>query len=72
MKYPVRFYGNVRKEWVEGKERSVWENGEIILAEAYDTPMPGYHTQNCINLRLWKSIPTNEFDFYSFNKGDYH
>jgi len=34
----------VRKEWVEGKERSVWENGEIVLAQAYDTPMPGYHT----------------------------
>ena len=26
---------------------------------------------NTIGLRLWKSLPTNEFDFNSFNSGDY-
>lgn len=33
------------------------------MAEAYDNPIPGYNTLNSINLRLWKSTPTNEFDF---------
>ena len=42
-----------------------------MLAQAYDSPMPGFNTFNSINLRLWKSVPTNEFDFASFNSGDY-
>ena len=48
MKYPVRFYGNVRKEWSDGRERCIWEGGEIIYALAYDNPMPGYNTANCL------------------------
>lgn len=69
--YPIRFYGHVRKFQDKGKEKSVWEGGEIVVAEAHDNPLPGYNTFNSINLRLWKSIPTNEFDFASFNTGDY-
>lgn len=41
------------------------------MARAYDTPIPGYNTQNTIALRLWKSCPATEFDFSSFNTGDY-
>ena len=41
------------------------------MARAYDTPIPGYNTKNTIALRLWKSHPTTEFDFSSFNTGDY-
>lgn len=41
------------------------------MARAYDTPIPGYGTFNTIGLRLWKSHPANEFDFSSFNTGDY-
>jgi len=48
-------------------ERSVWEGGENIIAEAYDNIFPGFNTFNSINLRLWKSIPTSEFDFSQFN-----
>lgn len=33
------------------------------MARAYDNPVPGYSTFNTINLRLWRSIPANEFDF---------
>jgi len=42
------------------------------LARAYDTPIPGYATFNTIGLRLWKSVPVNEFDFVAFNSGDYY
>ena len=35
------------------------EDGETILAVAYDTPIPGYKTHNCNVLRLWKAIPTD-------------
>eukprot|EP00331_Platyophrya_macrostoma_P011548 CAMPEP_0176425582 /NCGR_PEP_ID=MMETSP0127-20121128/11467_1 /TAXON_ID=938130 /ORGANISM="Platyophrya macrostoma, Strain WH" /LENGTH=883 /DNA_ID=CAMNT_0017806755 /DNA_START=34 /DNA_END=2685 /DNA_ORIENTATION=+ len=71
VKYPVRFYGKVNKRYELGKEISVWEDGETILAVANDNPVPGYGTFNTVNLRLWQSAPTNEFDFSSFNQGDY-
>ena len=41
------------------------------MAQAYDTPVPGYNTYNTNNLRLWRSRPCNEFNFDSFNQGDY-
>jgi starch phosphorylase len=41
------------------------------MVRAYDTPIVGYNTYNTIALRLWKSHPANEFDFSSFNTGDY-
>lgn len=28
-------------------------------------------TFNTLALRLWRSLPTNEFDFNLFNEGDY-
>jgi starch phosphorylase len=71
IKFPVRFYGNTRKDIKDGKEISVWEGGEVILACAFDNPIPGYNTFNTVNLRLWKSVPGTEFDFSSFNQGDY-
>lgn len=69
--YPVRFYGHVRKYHDNGVERAVWEGGETVIAQAYDNPVPGYNTYNTNNLRLWRSRPGAEFDFDSFNRGDY-
>ena len=37
--------------------RYTWEGGEKIIAVAYDVPIPGYDTKNCINIRLWSSKP---------------
>jgi len=71
IQYPVRFYGHVKKEFKDGKEHSIWDGGEIVMARAHDNPVPGYGTFNTINLRLWKSLPASEFDFKSFNTGDY-
>lgn len=71
LNYPVRFYGHTRTVWEHNKEIHQWEGGSVILARAYDTPIPGYNTFNTINLRLWRSLPNNEFDFSSFNQGDY-
>lgn len=48
-----------------------WVGGSIIQACAYDNPIPGFDTYNCINLRLWKATPSREFDFHSFNAGMY-
>ena len=40
-------------------------------AVAYDNPIPGFRTNNTINLRLWASRPDREFDLEAFNTGDY-
>ncbi|KAF2860447.1 glycosyltransferase family 35 protein [Piedraia hortae CBS 480.64] len=70
---PIQFYGNVHMYTNEqGKEVSVWENGEIVTAVAYDAPIPGYDTSTTNNLRLWSSKASQgEFDFTKFNSGEY-
>ncbi|CAI5969853.1 unnamed protein product, partial [Closterium sp. NIES-65] len=69
--YPVRFYGTVESYTEAGYPRKRWVEGETVEAVAYDNPIPGYHTNNTINLRLWGAKPSGEFDLQSFNTGDY-
>jgi starch phosphorylase len=71
LNYPIRFYGHVRRTREHNKDLHFWEGGQIVIARGYDNPIPGYNTFNTINLRLWRSLPNNEFDFSSFNQGDY-
>jgi starch phosphorylase len=71
VKYKVRFYGNCRDEMRNGKKFRVWEGGNEVIAIAYDTMIPGWNTFMANTLRLWKSFPDEEFDFESFNKGDF-
>lgn len=33
---------------------------------AYDNPIPGYGTQNAINLRLWAAKPSDQYDMVIF------
>ena len=69
--YPIRFFGHIRKYMDGGIERAEWEGGQLVMAQAYDTPVPGYNTYNTNNLRLWRSRPYQEFNFDQFNRGDY-
>jgi len=69
--YPIRFYGHVSVEKVDGKESFKWNASEMVTAVAYDNPIPGFGTRNCINLRLWAAKPSKEFDLEAFNTGDY-
>lgn len=71
--YPIRFYGKVTiTSKPSGDLEFIWEGGETVVALAYDTPIPGHQTFNTLNLRLWGSQPSNEFDLNSFNEGDYY
>lgn len=69
----IQFYGNTRKNVdANGKQSVVWENGELVVATAYDVPVPGFRTETTNNLRLWSSkAASGEFDFQKFNTGDY-
>jgi len=69
--YAVRFYGEIETFQEGGKERKRWKGGEVLQATAYDNPVPGYGTYNCINLRLWHALPAKELDFEKFNQGEY-
>jgi starch phosphorylase len=74
VKYRVRLYGSVKSYQDDntGEWRYRWEGGEVVVAVAYDTPIPGYGTYNTNNMRLWASKPSHEFDLASFNAGDYY
>jgi glycogen phosphorylase len=48
-----------------------WIPERIISGVPYDTPVPGYATNNANTLRLWKAEAVESFDFQAFNAGDY-
>lgn len=60
VQYKIKFYGKTTKVLdPKGREKVYWEDCEVVLARAFDTPIPGYATFNTIGLRLWKSLPIN-------------
>jgi starch phosphorylase len=70
--YSVRFGGQVG-EFIgkDGRHQFTWGGGEEVVAMAYDTPIPGYHTDTVNNLRLWTARATRDFDLQCFNQGEY-
>ncbi|MFA5507107.1 MAG: glycogen/starch/alpha-glucan phosphorylase [Vulcanimicrobiota bacterium] len=54
--------GDVRIRWVDTQD---------VLGVPYDTPIAGYHNNVVNNLRLWSSTADKDFDFKSFDQGDY-
>ncbi|GBC03217.1 hypothetical protein RclHR1_05010017 [Rhizophagus clarus] len=68
----VKFYGSVNRYTDEkGRKRYAWEGIDTVQSVAYDVPIPGYGTKNCINIRLWSSKPKRQFDLSRFNEGQY-
>ncbi|HKJ09953.1 MAG TPA: glycogen/starch/alpha-glucan phosphorylase [Gammaproteobacteria bacterium] len=70
--YPIQFGGRV-VQYRDSKEQlhCHWVDSENIMAMAYDTPIPGYHTNTVNNMRLWSAKATREFDLDYFNEGNY-
>lgn len=54
-----------------GHYRVRWLPWQTILGVPYDTPVPGYGTDNVNTLRLWKAEASDEFNLQAFNAGDY-
>ncbi|MDD2414725.1 MAG: glycogen/starch/alpha-glucan family phosphorylase, partial [Eubacteriaceae bacterium] len=67
----VKFKGNVREEWVNGKLVFIHENYEPVLAVPYDVPIQGYHNKTVNSLRLWSAQPVEDFDLNTFNQGHF-
>ena len=68
--YDIRFRGSVETDEATGKKS--WVGGQTVRAVAYDTPIPGYRTTNCISLRLWNAeVAASAFDLTAHNAADY-
>ncbi len=71
--YRIKFGGRaVQRQHRNGKMVFDWVDTDDVLAEAYDTPIPGYGNKTVNNLRLWTAKATEEFDLDFFNKGNYY
>jgi glycogen phosphorylase len=70
--YNIKFYGNI-ETYQDDNNRTIykWSHTRDVMAVAYDVPIPGYDNHTCNNLRLWEAKATHDFDFSSFNEGDY-
>jgi starch phosphorylase len=70
--YPIRFFGSVRElAGPAGQRRQLWEDGQRVLAIAYDTPVVGWRGRRINTLRLWSAESPRLIDLESFNRGDY-
>ncbi|MCH2094161.1 MAG: glycogen/starch/alpha-glucan phosphorylase [Rhodobacteraceae bacterium] len=61
-------FGGVLKT-VEGK--LLWQPDEVVVARAYDTPVPGWQAGWTNTLRLWQAMPKKVFELAPFNRGDF-
>ncbi len=55
-----------------GWDRIRWVPHRVVKDTAYDTPIQGYHVNNCNTLRLWSAEAVESFAFDAFNVGDYY
>ncbi|MEW6753411.1 MAG: glycogen/starch/alpha-glucan phosphorylase, partial [Candidatus Latescibacterota bacterium] len=70
--YPVQFYGRVHQgRDARGRLCHDWVDTKMVMAMAYDTPIPGFRNNTVNTLRLWAAKATREFDLECFNYGDY-
>ncbi len=70
--YPVTFFGRVSQyRDFQGNLITRWQETDLIMAMAYDTPIPGYDNLTVNTLRLWSSKAARELDLDEFNQGDY-
>ena len=65
--YDIGFGGQV----TETGKTAVWTPSDIVMAQAYDTPVPGWQAKWTNTLRLWSAKPKQVFDLDPFNRGDF-
>jgi starch phosphorylase len=64
----IGFGGEVRP--AQG-DAATWEPEDVVLAEGYDTPVPGWRGRWTNTLRLWSAKPERLFELDRFNRGDF-
>jgi starch phosphorylase len=69
--YPIRFGGNV--EYVGSETdtaRGLWYPSEVMLAQAYDTPVTGWRGRHVNTLRLWSARVASPIQLELLHKTD--
>lgn len=66
--YHIGFGGSVVSNSGDAAD---WLPEETVLAQGYDTPIPGWKARWTNTLRLWSAKPEKLFDLGAFNRGDY-
>ena len=69
--YSIRFGGRVDLRRDNDRDVYSWVDTEVVMAMAYDTPVPGYRNGVVNTLRLWSAKAAREFDVQRFSQGDY-
>ena len=67
----VKFFGNIREEYRDGRLWFNHEDYESVIAMPYDVPIIGYDSGMVNTLRLWSAESLQQFDYSSFSSGDY-
>ncbi len=68
----VPLFGTVENRCDDkGNWRPTWTAGRKLLGIPWDIPIVGYGANTVNFLRLWESRALHEFDFQTFNQGDY-
>jgi starch phosphorylase len=67
VQYRVRFGGRIEHDG----DKVNWVDTHDVMAQAYDTIVPGYATEATNLLRLWSAKADQEFNLSAFNKGNY-
>lgn len=65
--FHIGFGGSVSDQ----KGRRHWEPADMVVAQAFDTPIIGWRGRWANTLRLWGAQPIHGFDLAAFNRGDY-
>lgn len=72
LRFTVRYNGRVEPRTdATGRTRFSWLDTDDVYAIAHDIPVPGYKNGVVNTLRLWRAVPTHEFDLDAFNSGDH-
>jgi starch phosphorylase len=67
VQYRVRFGGRIEHDG----DKVNWVDTHDVMAQAYDTIVPGYATEATNLLRLWSAKADQEFNLSAFNQGNY-
>lgn len=70
-KYRVRFGGQVRENWQDGRLEIIYDNAEEIDAVPYDMMISGADSKAVSQLRLWKAEDIDNFSMDLFAAGEY-
>ncbi len=70
-KYRVRFGGQVRENWQDGRLEIIYDNAEEIDAVPYDMMISGADSKAVSQLRLWKAEDIDDFSMDLFAAGEY-